>query len=506
VRSLGRGIGAGLLSSGWLAVLSLVIAPVYIDLLGIESYGLIGLYTAALAIGGILDVALSATVSREIAWKQARPAEQNEIGPLLRSVEIVYWLVVSGLALILLTAGAVLAPVWVHASSLPEEQIQGALALMLLSLAIQLPSGLYSASLIGLHRQAHAAVLLAGFGTLRGVGGALLAWGVSNDIRAFFLFHVVVGLIQIAWLRWQTWSYVTTEQAGQPCFASKSLISIRQAAGAMFLITVMGIMLSQIDKLVLAFMVPLESLGHYTLAWGLASGLTIIVTPIVQGYGARFSALAAADEHRELENQINIASQMAYALVIPPAAAISLFAESILLTWIRHADVAEASAGSLALLALGTAMVACTYPLLIAMYAKKEFKPVLQVQLACMFLFFPLLLCLVDSWGIVGAALCWAVYGSGLYATYLILSASRHGKRLSFGMLNTFVSVSVASLVVIWPIRQLTGQVASHGDVLILIGLSIVIAWLLSASVCPGLRRGLSEIIKSVQISMRDRQ
>jgi len=506
MRPLDRGIWTGLLSSGWLALLSLVLAPIYVYLLGIESYGLIGIYTAALAIGGILDVALSATVSREIAWKLARPAERNEIGSLLRSVEIVYWLVVSGLALIVLISGTVLTPAWTHTHSLPEEQIRGALALMLLSLAIQLPSGLYSASLIGLRRQAHAATLLAGFGTFRGVGAALLAWGVSNDIRAFFLFHVATGLVQIVWLRRQTWMYMTAEQTGPPRFAVKSLISIRQAAGAMFLITTMGMMLSQIDKLVLAFLVPLESLGHYTLAWGLASGLTIIATPIVQGFGARFSALAAAGEHEELKNQIRVASQLTYVAVIPPAVAIFLNSESIMLAWIRRTDVAEASARSLSLIAMGTAMAASTYPLLIGMYAKKEFKSVLLVQLVCLFLFFPLLLWLADSWGIVGAAFCWAIYGFALYTIYFVLTALSYDKRLSLGMLNAFVCVSMTSLVVIWPIKQLTGQNASHGEVLILIGLSIVIAWLLSASVCKGSQRSFSQTIKSIQIYMSDRQ
>ena len=281
---------------------------------------------------------------------------------------------------------------------------------MLISLAIQLPSGLYSASLIGLHRQARSAALLAGFGTARGLGAALVAWGVSDDIRAFFLWHVVVGLAQIIWLRRQVWTYVRA-LGGEARFAIASLISIRHAAGAMFLITAMGVMLSQMDKLALAFLVSLESLGHYTLAWSLTSGLTIIATPVIQGFSARFSALASGGKIGELRSQIDIASQLTYALVIPPAVTISLFADSIMLAWVRDADVASASAAPLSLLALGTAMVACTYPLLIALYAEKKFKPVLLVQLVCVLIFFPLLLSLAGFLGILGAALCWSIYG-----------------------------------------------------------------------------------------------
>ena len=476
MRSLSQGIGVGLLSGAWLAALSLILAPIYVHLLGIETYGLIGLYTAALAIGGILDVALSATVSREIAWIQARPSEQQGIGTLLRSVEIVYWLAVMVLVFIMLLAVATFGSGWLRASALPDDQITGALALMLLSLAIQLPSGLYTASLIGLHRQALSAVLLAVFGTVRGLGGALVAWGVSDDIRAFFLWYVLTGLVQILWLRWKVWSYVRA-LGGQARFAVASLMSIKHAAGAMFLITVMGMMLSQMDKVVLAFLVPLESLGHYTLAWGLASGLTIIATPIAQGFGTRFSALASGGKHEELGNQIVIASQLTYALVIPPAVTISLFAESILLAWVRNVDVATASAAPLSLLALGTAMVACTYPLLIALYAKKEFKTALRVQFACLLLVFPLLLWLADFIGIVGAALCWSIYGVGLFVTYLFLTSAKYGNRFPLRLLRNFVLVAMGSIAIVSLIKLLLSEAATNPEMLGWAGLVLAIAW-----------------------------
>ncbi len=497
MRSLGRGIGAGLLSSGWLALLSLVLAPVYVHLLGIESYGLIGLYTAALAIGGILDVALSATVSREIAWKQARIAEQHEVAPLLRSVEIVYWIAVSALSLILLVAGTVFGSGWLQNSALPDYQVKGALALMLLSLAIQLPSGLYTASLIGLHRQACSAGLLAGFGTVRGLGAALIAWAVSSDIRAFFMWHVVVGLAQILCLRWQVWSYVRV-LGGQAFFSATSLVSIRHAVGAMFLITALGMMLSQMDKIVLAFMVPLESIGYYTLAWGLASGLTIIATPVVQGFGVRFSALASTEKQDELETQINMASQLTYALVIPPAAILALFPESILLAWVRNMDVAAAASAPLSFLAMGTAMVACTYPLLAALYAKKEFKQAILIQLACLLLFFPVLLWLTGSFGIWGAALCWSIYGAGLFVSHFILMSLRHRRQLSNGLLKVFISTLAISAVVGLSFKQLLGEFLHHDQVLWMIGVALICTWGLLVSVSSNLRRGFSEIVKNI--------
>ncbi len=491
MRSLSRGIGVGLLSSGWLAVLSLVLAPIYVHLLGIESYGLIGLYTAALAIGGILDVALSTTVSREIAWKQARPEEQHEIGPLLRSVEIIYWLVVSVLALILLIADAVFGTGWIRASALPDEQVESALIMMLLSLAIQLPSGLYSASLIGLHRQALSATLLAGFGTLRGVGAALVAWRLSDDIRAFFLWHIVVSLIQVIWLRWQTWSYVKA-QGGQPYFAIKFLLSIQQAAGAMFLITVMGMMLSQMDKLILAFIVPLKALGHYTLAWGLASGLSVIATPVAQGFGVRYSALVSKANESGLATNIVIASQLMFVLMIPPAVITSLFSEEIVFLWTRDVSMATEVAKPLVYLLYGTALVGCVYPFLYALYAKRAFKPVLHILVVCLAVLFPLLVCSINEYGITGAAWCWLVYGVVLLVAYSSLTVKIVEYRIEAGkLLGMFVFVSAVSSFIGWVVKELIGSGADSLWLIPILGAAILCACFFALVVCTDLRNKL---------------
>lgn len=498
--SLGRGILVGLFSSSWLAFLSLALAPLYIYLLGIESYGLIGLYTAGLAIGGLLDVALSSTVSREISWKKTRPGEQIEIGPLLRSAEIIYWLIVSATVIGVLILGLVYNFHWIQSRGLSEAQVQGALALMLISLGIQIPTGLYSASLIGLNYQARSAMLLGGFGTIRGVGAALLAWSVSSDIRVFFLFHVAMAVMQLVVLREQAWSYVRL-LGGRPYFSSKSLQSIRKPVGAMFCITLFGVMLNQGDKLIVAFFLPLEPLGYYSLAWAFAGGLTIISVPVYQGFSVKFSSLASIGRSIELESNLKLALKLTYALVVPLAVAISLYAESILLAWVRNADIAKAAAAVLPLIAIGIMLVACTYPILAVRFAKREFNPVLRLQFVLLILFFPLLFWLIDESGIFGAALCWMLYGTTMYASYLIVTWRQHNKKLMFELLYAFASVTAVSLFVTtfskWFVVSLAGY-----DVLACF-LAVIVTWMMLISGSSELRQFLFDAIKSLKLIIR---
>ena len=100
---LGKNISANLLSNVWLTLLMLVLTPLYIFLLGVESYGLIGFYLSWVAILGILDVSVSVTAVNEIAWRSSRPEMKKTIPILLKSLEVAYWFIILVLGLGILT-------------------------------------------------------------------------------------------------------------------------------------------------------------------------------------------------------------------------------------------------------------------------------------------------------------------------------------------------------------------------------------------------------------------
>ena len=51
----------------WQALMSLAFVPLYIKFMGIESYGLVGIFTSLLALFGLLDMGLSTTLNR--SWQ-----------------------------------------------------------------------------------------------------------------------------------------------------------------------------------------------------------------------------------------------------------------------------------------------------------------------------------------------------------------------------------------------------------------------------------------------------
>ena len=81
----------------------LFLTPLYILILGVESYGLIGFYLSWVSILAILDVSVSLTATTEIAWRSARPEMKKTIPVLLRSLEVAYWFIIllSGLGILI---------------------------------------------------------------------------------------------------------------------------------------------------------------------------------------------------------------------------------------------------------------------------------------------------------------------------------------------------------------------------------------------------------------------
>lgn len=76
--SLKRNLIANYLGQGWVAIMSLAFIPIYIKYLGIEFYGLIGLFALLQAWLILLDMGMTPTLSREMAMSTEQLNKKKE--------------------------------------------------------------------------------------------------------------------------------------------------------------------------------------------------------------------------------------------------------------------------------------------------------------------------------------------------------------------------------------------------------------------------------------------
>ncbi len=471
----------------------LILTPLYIFLLGVESYGLIGFYLSWVAILGILDVSVSVTAVQEIAWRSARPEMKKTIPVLLKSLEVAYWVIILFSGLVILIGAWFFGAGWFEAKSLSPEVIRGALMLMAISLVVQVPSGLYIGGLMGLQRQVECSTLLVIFGTLRGLGSVLVLWFISNDLYTFFLWQIITTFLQTAVMRWSLWKKIdTSEQLAK--FSAKMLLTVKEYVGAVMVIGVLGMILSQVDKMILSRMISLQDFGFYMLAWAVVSGFSRIATPLINAFSPLFTELVAKGDEDALAKQVCVASQLMSVLIIPPAALLIFLSKPVLLIWIGNEITAEGTASILMIMVFGAMFSSCSFPSVSVLYSRKKLMPVLTINLICVIGFIPLLILSVYYFNTIGAACVFSVYGIVLYVGYQIT-----GLR---GLPNTTIISSILKnflipLLVAFFIAGVSAYWLSDikGN-LIFISIflsSLVIGWIAALFSCKDLRKIVME-------------
>ncbi len=413
---LKRNLIANYLGQGWTALMGLAFIPLYIKYLGMEAYGLIGLFAVLQAWLNLLDMGMAPTLGREMARFIGGTHTAESIRDLLRSIEVI------ALGIALLASGGValgsnwIASDWLQAESLPVEIVAQAFSLMGLVVALRFFEGIYRSSIVGLQRQVLFNLINSSAATLRGFGAVVvLAW-VSPTIQAFFLWQVLLSIATVVILAGATYTTLPRgERAGR--FSFSVLRPVWRFAGGMVSITFLSILLTQVDKVLLSSQLPLEAFGHYVLAGAIAGSLSVLSSPIGTAYYPRYIELVARVDEVQLRQTFHQSAQMLTIFVAAAAVMLIVFGDRVLLIWTRDAELAERVAPLLRLLAWGTMLHAVSSLVYFLQLAHGVTSITIKVSCVAVAILIPSLLMVVPRYGAIGAAGVWAALNT---ATMLV--------------------------------------------------------------------------------------
>ena len=414
----------------WSALMALAFLPLYVRFLGIEAYGVIGIYASLLVFLSVFDMGLSTTLNRELARLSALRGTDQEARDVVRTFEVIYWL--TG---ILIGGGiaALASPIarhWLNAEGITVETMERALTIMGLVIALQWPTSLYAGGLMGLQRQVLLNAIRVAAATLQGAGAVLVLWLVSPTILAYFVWQVLVVALQTVVMAGYLWKSLAG--VGAPAIFKKFLLAKNwRFAGGIAGITILSAVLTQTDKVVLSKLLPLEMFGYYSLAAAIAGGIYYISQPIFTALFPRLSQAAGGGNDAELALLYHKASQLMTAAIAPVGIITALFAEELLTLWIGDATTVAQTHLLVSLLLTGTALnsimfLPYTLQLACGWTSLSLYKNVLAVLL-----FVPLLLWLIARYGAAGAALAWIALNAGYF---LLEVPFMHRRLLKGGM------------------------------------------------------------------------
>lgn len=150
--------------------MALVFMPLYIDVLGVEAFGLVGFYVVIQMLLSVFDFGITPTLSREMARYKAGSLTGQSINSLLSSLEICIVAIACVIFCSLWLISDLVATEWLSTETLSQLTVSNAVVLMGLAISLRFIEAIYKGSLIGLEQQVWFNLVNAGLATLRFAG------------------------------------------------------------------------------------------------------------------------------------------------------------------------------------------------------------------------------------------------------------------------------------------------------------------------------------------------
>jgi O-antigen/teichoic acid export membrane protein len=426
--AIGRNIAANGLAGGWIVVLSLAVVPVQVGILGVEAYGVIGVLAMLQTVFPLLDLGLCTTLMQRAAADDTR--ERTTTRHLARAATAVFLLTAVAAGLVLALNADWLAAHWLRIATLPPATVAAGLQLIVIAVVLRCPVTVCAALISGLNRLDALNLLRAGMQSLRLLGGVLVLV-IYRELLPLLWWEVAVTVLESA-------AYLTVSRrllpalSLWPCYSAEVMRSQWRFALELNAVAVIGLTLTQFDKLAISATLPLESLGTYYLAYSATAWLTLLQGGFNSAILPSFAADFSGGRRAQLRSRNAKITQITVYVVALPAAAILFFGTEILGSWVGR-EAAVNAAPVAALLSGGFLLNAAVSNCLTLAIAGGNSGIPLRVNLLGLVIYLPALALLLDTHGIAGAALAWVILNA-YYLVVLVPIVQRRLLQQGFGI------------------------------------------------------------------------
>jgi O-antigen/teichoic acid export membrane protein len=429
--SIKRNILANYVGQLYAALIGILLVPIYVRYMGLEAYGLVGFYSMLQGWFMLLDMGLSPTLGREAARCNGGATSALELRRLLRAFEGIF-LVLGTAGALLLTAGAGwVATGWLSVQQLDIAQVERALMLMALVVVLRWICGLYRGAIGGFER----IVWLSGFSiviaTLRFVFVIPFLIHVGATPTYFFAYQLMVAVLELLVLVWKTYRLLPPlAMTGLVRWEWDPVRGVMRFALSSAFTSMVWVLVTQADKLILSGMLPLTEYAYFTLAVLAASGIVVLSSPIAGAILPRLTKLSAQGDEAGLVCLYRDATQLMAVIAMPIVILLAFFPAQVLGAWTGNPELAANAAPVLTLYALGNGVLTlAAFPYYLQV-AKGDLSLHLVGNLLFVLLFVPLLLLAVTRLGMIGAGYAWVVANSLPFLAWLPIVHRRFLKGL----------------------------------------------------------------------------
>ena len=341
-------------------LIGIVVTPLYMQYLGAEAYGLVGFFALMQAWMGLLDMGLSPTLGRQVAYARGQKNGFVFFRKLLKSFELIFFVISVTIAIGVYIASDFIVIEWLNTESLEFFDVYYCIVLMGLMIGLRWFASLYRSGIKGMERQVVLNAFNVSIITFKFAGALLLLAFVSNDVRHFFEFQLVVAVVELFVLGMMFYRFLpeTTAKLKLVNFDFCAVKSVAPFALSISYTSAIWILLTQTDKFVLSGILTLTEFGYFSLVALAAGAINKLSGPILQALMPRMTVLLSEGDVQGMLKIYRQSSQIVALICFSVALMIGLYAEILIFAWTGNYEAARWGSDVLMWFALGNGILA----------------------------------------------------------------------------------------------------------------------------------------------------
>jgi O-antigen/teichoic acid export membrane protein len=339
--------------------IGIAILPAYMTYLGAEAFGLIGFFTMLSAWMMLLDVGLSATISRQSARLKYSLEQMIEFKHILRSVEAVFIVIALTIVFGVYFSDDWIANNWLKIETLDKNEVAYCIFIMGVMISLKWIVGLYKGAINGFEQQIWINIYGVIINSLKFIGGFIMVKYISCSPSSYFEYQLLIGILELMVIHQKVYNVVPkTDYFVKPSIKYFKII-MPFALGIAYT-SGLWIVLTNIDKLLLSNLLTLKEYGYFSLIAVVVAGMSALSNPVGTAVQPRLTSLLSQGKREEMIALYKKATRFVSVIGFAVAGTVALFSTELLYAWTGDMEAAKWAGDILFWYALGNGLLMIT--------------------------------------------------------------------------------------------------------------------------------------------------
>ncbi|HHD7213503.1 TPA: MATE family efflux transporter [Citrobacter freundii] len=387
------------MAAAWLGITSILLTPIYLKVLGPSQWGVVSICIAVQAFMFLVDAGLAQIMPRDIAKEKTIKG--------LQSVYLTYNYVYFFLAIVFFIIGYLFSPYvishWLNPNASVMNVLSVALNLLLAQFCFQLINNSNLCFWYGTQRQHIACLRQVIFFSLKHLFALILIFFWEKNAVSYQLSFLIFSIAECLLNRHAILRELKFTKGMKFNFDVGRLRKLFKESGILSFAILLGMLTTQVDKIVLSKQVSIEIFGYYSVIAFLGAAFLQLQYPLVRAFLPKLTK----ESHNENSNAYFVMFKFIFLFCICPTALAIIFSEQILLLWLHNSEIAALGSFTLKLILMATIINSLYNIIYQKIIISGSGRYVMLINSICLVIVFPLTYHLSERFGIVAGGVSW---------------------------------------------------------------------------------------------------